>query len=160
MRNEIPLTREAGLFPWDYGKRMPMVRISGHVMSREGIKRNEWVAICPKGEGCTIYRKAQGSGGIGGFTDETVMLQYEDMLELEPDRSSQNVEKLGELRMNGKAADVYPVDWTLRKLRGLEKAMPYWKHPDDGYRLSVRISLVSLVVGVLGFVMGVAGLVA
>ena len=145
MRHDIPLTREAGLFKRDYGMRMPLVRISGRIMSREGIRRNEWVAISPKGDGCTIYRKAQGSGNIIGFDDETIMLQYEDMLDLEPTRSKQVLEAIGELRSGEEVQKLYPIDWSLRKLRGPEKAMPYWKHPDDGYRLSVRISVVSLV---------------
>lgn len=75
MKSELPITREAGLFPWDYSKRIPLVRIDGRVMSSAGIKRNEWIAIRPKGDGRTIYRKAQGCGNIEGFDEETIMLQ-------------------------------------------------------------------------------------
>ena len=160
MRNDVPIKREAGFFPWDYERRTPHVRIHWQLMRHEGIRRNEWIAVCSAGEGCTIYRKAQGSGDVEGFDDETIMLAYDDMKDLEPDRSRQTVEKIGELSMRGRTADVYPVDWTLHRLRGFEKVMPYWCHPDDGYRLSFRISIVSLIVGLLGFVMGIAGLVA
>ena len=159
------IDQEAGLFPSDYDKNIPFIRLDGRVMKGEGIKRIDWVVLRSNVSGKSIYRMAQGCGRINGFTPGTVMIGYEDMLELEPDRKDQHPNCVATLKKEGsteaKPTEIqkaYSVDWTLRRVGRFESIMAYWQHPDSGYQISVRIAIVSLIVGILGFVMGFFGL--
>jgi len=56
------------------------------------------------------------------------------------------------------------LDWTSSDLLNVYPASQltlylwYWRHPDPGYRIAMRLGIISVVLGLLGFVQGFLGL--
>lgn len=108
--------------------------------------RDEWVRLDSNGH--HIYRRLRGASALGApGLDKTAMeLDYDSRLELGIH---------GDWRSNGF------IDCDVQVSRAPARAYlaAHWNHPMPAYRVPLRISLVSLVLGLIGIGMGVASLV-
>lgn len=53
----------------------------------------------------------------------------------------------------------YPCNLILKKANFFDRIMALWRYPEAGLRIPLQISLISLVLGVLGAFVGVAGII-
>lgn len=100
--------------------------------------RNTWVKI--SSDSCHIYRLSLGARPSNGFTTKSAELDYDSRLE--PNSIS------------GKPADehgFYQCSLKIEKAPFEGKLIAHWKHPNPGYRVPLQISMISLLLGVIGF---------
>ena len=123
-----------------------VVRIyGGHLKALGG--RHAWVKLTANGK--SIYRTIKAGQRIApALTQDAIEIDYDSMLELE------------QISYDNKkdAGDFYPCDISLSPATQFEQLIALWKHPEQGYRISIRISLIGLFLGVMGFITGLLGM--
>ena len=106
-------------------------------------RRNAWVLITSS-QG-SVYRRVQGAGDKGGLATDELEVDYDTSREL------------GVALPDG-ARDAYPCEWEIRRVRSpLRLFAAHWHHPDPTYKISVRWSIVSVGLGLIGLVLGILG---
>jgi hypothetical protein len=129
-----------------------IIRISNRLIcgkDQVGIPTQSWVTLIDPKTGSKVCRRAKGVSDQHQFLQET---------EIEIDKGA----VLGDLQQSKGAPDLkgfYKCDLLLRKATFLEKVNAIWSYPDTSMRIPLQISLISLVLGVLGFTIGLAGII-
>jgi hypothetical protein len=102
--------------------------------------RHSWVKLTA-GTKC-IYRTIKAGKSSPGFSSNAIELDYDSLRELDLVASNRTSDDEG----------FYPCNLTISPTNILDVFKAYWNHPEQGYRISLRISMVSLLLGVLGLV--------
>lgn len=109
---------------------------------------SRWVEIKNLDNGKTVYRMAKGVGKVNGhFPKEAIELD-------------QNT-ALGELEIKPSCKDengFYKCNLSIKQATPWQRLIALGSHPDPAYRYPMQIALISLFVGILGFISGVASL--
>jgi hypothetical protein len=108
--------------------------------------RNTWVKI--SSESCHVYRLALGAKSSTGFTAKSIELDYDSCLELN------SIAGILPRDENG----FYPCSMKIEKAPFIGKLIAHWKHPNPGYRVPLQISMVSFILGFMGFLIGLMSL--
>lgn len=106
--------------------------------------RNAWVCIEVGTK--KIFRMIRGSGNIQDFNQQLIECDYETALELEIKESDPTCPGSNICSVN------------LRKANFIEKFFAHWRHPDPFYNFPLKISIVSLALGISGFFLGIISL--
>jgi hypothetical protein len=117
--------------------RMNTSRIDQARQDKDAFFRRQPVKLTNPLTGQFIVRMPMGGGGVKGLTKDSIALDY-DAIDTLGIRSKFIDGKLEATVLVSKAS-------TLSVYRY------YWGHPDVGYRLAMRLSMVGLVLGILGF---------
>jgi hypothetical protein len=104
--------------------------------------RGTWVRVSSV-KGKPIYRRAIGLGGVENFTASDAELDYDSRAKLEALGKSKDDDRF------------YSCDLTLRRATTIESLLAHWQHPDPAYRLSIRIALLSLGLGILSLLIAI-----
>lgn len=107
--------------------------------------RNTWVRI-ESDSGKTVFRMIRGAGAAAGFPADALEFDYETSLALGIPQGAANEHGF------------YPCSLSIRQATHWEILIAHWKHPDPAYRFPLQISLVSLLLGIIGFVLGMVSL--
>lgn len=123
------------------------VRVHNSVLKDLG-GRNAWVFIqSPEGG---VYRTILGSGSLVPFPEDAIELDYDTAVELE-------VPRMAPVNPQGRPEEqFYPCDLKIRPVRGLEIIKAHWSHPNPAYRIPLQISIISIILGGLGLLLGLA----
>ncbi len=109
--------------------------------------RNAWVKL--ESNSSVIYRMIKASKSSPGFTSSAIETDYDSLLELgQIDASNEPDEN-----------KFYPCKLTISPISRFGRFKAYWNHPDYGYRISMQISLVSLLLGFVGLLLGLLGVI-
>lgn len=126
----------------DY-KAFSVVRVFNGCLSSLG-GRNAWVVI--RGNNVTLYRRAQGAGGVAALPKTGIELDYDSRLELglggRPDEDG-----------------YYTCDLEIVPARFVDRILAHWNHPSLEYQLPYRLAVLSVVLGGVGFLLGIAGVI-
>ena len=124
-------------FSNDYDKNsICLVRVYNKNLKKLG-GRHSWVKLTA-GTKC-IYRTVKAAKPMKGFNMSTIELDYDSLLELEMVSSKKLPDEDG----------FYPCKITLTPTNKLDALKAYWNHTEHGYRISLRISIVSLFLGLI-----------
>lgn len=107
--------------------------------------RRQPVKICNPLTGQYIIRMPMGGGGLKGLTRDCIALDYD------------SVDALGV--RSGFIEGRVDADLVVSKANAFSIYSYYWDHPDVGYRLAMRLSMIGLALGIIGFMPMVFGLV-
>ncbi len=88
----------------------------------------------------------RGAGNIKPFPTKAIEFDYDTWKELQLDKSPQ--------LENG----FYPCSLTIARCSRWEIIKAHWHHPEHAYRLPIQLSLVSLMLGTLGLLLGLISL--
>lgn len=117
---------------------VPNVWITNSGKARR-LKRRQLVKIINRDTGLETFRPAVGSGRHPGVTGHTIALDYDGLAELG-------------MAQKGARSDT---DIIIQPASFSEAVGHFWGHPDIGYRISTRLSvLVALASMLLGWAMG------
>jgi hypothetical protein len=103
--------------------------------------RNAWVKITSM-DGACVYRMIRGCGELENFPVDAIEFDYETNRALGIPKGRPN------------ALGFYPCDLIVRPATRLEILAAHWHHPDHAYRFPLQLSLVSLILGIVGFILG------
>ena len=119
-----------------------VVRVFNGCLSSLG-GRGAWVTIT--GGDVPLYRRVLGSGGTG-LTQDAIELDYDSLVELglcgRPDEDG-----------------FYDCKLEIKCSTTRERVMAHWTHPSLAYRVPFRLALLSVVLGLIGFVLGIVSLI-
>ncbi|WP_395377021.1 hypothetical protein [Marinicella sp. W31] len=123
-----------------------VVRVyGGHLKALGG--RHAWVKLTANDK--SIYRTIKAGRRIApALTKDAIEIDYDSMLELEQVSYDNKKDE----------ADFYPCDISVLPATRWEQLKALWQHPDQGYRVSMKISLIGLFLGVIGFITGLLSL--
>jgi hypothetical protein len=106
--------------------------------------RHAWVRI--RNANATLYRRVRGAGADTSLPPDGIELEYDSRLELglpgPPD-----------------ANGFYACDLTVEPATTLDKIRAHWSHPTIEYRVTYRLAVLSVVLGSVGFILGIISLV-
>lgn len=105
--------------------------------------RNSWIEI--KNGNNKIRRRILGGSGLG-FTKDAIELDYDSMRDL------------GCLSKNHDENGFYPCNLEAKKIGFIGQFMAHWNHPSDPHRIPIRISIVSLFLGVVSLLLALIAL--
>ena len=118
-----------------------VARINNNSVKQFG-GRGNWVRICNTKNGATIFRMVRGSSPQFILNKEQLEIDYDGILELGITSEMGN----GGFRS---------CDILVETAKRHEQILAHWNHPDPGYQLPFRISMMSLMIGILGFLGGI-----
>jgi hypothetical protein len=120
-----------------------IVRIYGSELEKIG-GRNKWVKIVNSSPNSpAIYRIAKGKKGTEGFTKGSVQIDYESREILEIDSHARNND------------GYYSASLKIEKANSVAVFISLWHTNDPIFRIPLQISLVSLFIGVAGFIISI-----
>ena len=124
----------------DYGA-FSVVRVFNKCLDSLG-GRGSWVTIT--GGSVVLYRRVLGAGGTG-LTRDAIELDYDSRTEL---------------GLSGRpdADGFYTCKLQLQPSTPIERAKAHWTHPSLAYRVPYRLALLSVVLGLVGLVLGILSL--
>ncbi len=127
-------------FSNDYDKNsQSLVRIFNKNLKPLG-GRHAWVKLTAGSK--SIYRTIKAAKPMKGFNSCAIELDYDSLLELEIVSSNNSPDEDG----------FYPCNIVITKANKIDIFKAYWNHPEHGYRISLRISIISLFLGLVGIV--------
>lgn len=126
----------------DY-RNFSVVRVNNDVLKSLG-GRGAWIAIEPAEQ--PVFRRVYGAGPTGLAKSE-IELDYDTRLEL-------NVE------INRDDKGYYPCKLDLRQATTFEVLLAHWNHPSPNYSMPLKLSLISVVLGLLGLVLAILSVVS
>ena len=121
-----------------------VIRLHSNIIKAIG-GRNTWVKI--SSDSCHIYRLSLGARPSKGFTNKSAELDYDSRLELGS--------------ISGVSADehgFYSCSLKIEKAPFTGKLIAHWKPPNPGYRVPLQISMISFLLGFIGFLIAVTSL--
>lgn len=101
--------------------------------------RRDALIILEPHTGLKTLRYAMGAAGLKGVTKDAIALDYDA------------VDALG-ISFNS------PVQLQVRRASVIEVYTWFWEHPDLSVQLSIRLGVVGAVLGIMGFITGLAAL--
>lgn len=120
-----------------------VVRVHNRLVADLG-GRHAWVRI--RSNKATLYRRLRGVGADTSLPVDAIELEYDSRLALglpgPPD-----------------ANGFYACDLAIEPATPLDKMRAHWNHPTIEYRVSYRLALLSVVLGLVGFILGIISLV-
>jgi len=119
-------------------------RIDKSRQDKERFVRRQPVSIFNPHTGQFIVRMPMGGGGLKGLTLNSVALDYD---------SIESLGVPGTLKDGPISIELIVSKASLFRIYGY-----YWNHPDIGYKVALRISMISLIVGIAGAIAGVSSL--
>ncbi len=112
-------------------------RIDAKRQDKQRFFRREPLVVINPDNGAKIVRYAMGAAGLAGVRRDTIALDYDalDALSIRPKQE---------------------VAITVRRATLFEVYAWFWNHPDLSVQLSIRLGIAGAVLGVMGFLTGVA----
>lgn len=142
MKTTINISGVVSLPPADAGIQNAIVRlhnsrIDAHRQDKARFFRREPLVVINPDTGGKIVRYAMGAAGLAGVRKDTIALDYDalDALGIRPKQE---------------------VAITVRRATALEVYAWFWRHPDLSVQLSIRLGIAGAVLGVMGFITGLA----
>ena len=120
-----------------------VVRVHGDVLENLG-GRNRWVKIqnySPTSD--PIYRIAKGLKGVTHFTKKSIQLDYDSRCELNISSKTRSDDKF------------FPAKLKIAPANSIQVLFSLWFTNDPTFRIPLQISLISLFIGVAGFVISI-----
>ena len=118
-----------------------VVRLNNNAVKQFG-GRGNWVRICNTQNGTTIFRMIRGSSPQFMLNKEQMEIDYDGIIELG-------------IKSEMGSGGFRSCEILVEQAKRHERILAHWKHPDPGYQLPFRISMVSLIIGILGFLGGI-----
>lgn len=110
--------------------------------------RNSWVRLELQGKKPNrLYRMIKGCGSQPDFPMDGIQTDYDTSLAISKTRPEAE-------KYTSASNGYYPCTIKIKKANWGEVLVAHWNHPNHFYRLPMRLSLIGLLIGVLGFIQG------